>query len=113
MMSPNRSEASLDSFDETGTICKKRVLLEFESRFFNNESEATFAENNAEFCTNSLGRERALLLLDKRACLSRSDFDDNQEWSDCQNELKCYFLKHNAQEKVRVREKQREADENE
>ena len=49
MMHPTREEVNVDSFAETGKIYKQRALLECESRFFNNKSEITFTEANAEF----------------------------------------------------------------
>ena len=76
MMHPIRSEANVDSFTETGKICKKRALLECERMFFNNESEKMFAETNSEFFMYLSVRERALLALDKRFCCSRSAFDN-------------------------------------
>ena len=40
-------------------------------------------------------------------------FDNVHDWTDCQNELKCYFEKYCVQTKVCEREKQRIADKNE
>ena len=76
MMNPTRSEVNVDSFTETDKICKKRALLECERTFFNNETEITLSEINAEFCMNSSDRERATLVLDKRVYWSRSAFDN-------------------------------------
>ena len=54
---------------------------------------------------NLLNRERALLVLDKRFCWSRSAFDDANDWTDCKNELKHYYVKYYAQTKTHAREK--------
>ena len=82
-----------------------RTFLQHERRFFNNKSEITFAEANSEFCVNLSNRERALLVLDKRVCWSRSVSDDANDWTDCKNKLMHYHVKHYIQTKAHEREK--------
>ena len=60
-----------------------------------------------------LNRERALLVLDKSVCFSRSVFDDATEWTYCQNELNHYYAKCYVQTKAHEREKKRKSDKNE
>ena len=103
---PTRSEANADSFNEARKTCKKIELLECERIFFNNKLEKTFAEANADFFMNLLDKERALLVLEKRVCWSRSAFDNAHDWTDFQNELKHYHVKHCVQTKAHERDKQ-------
>ena len=89
-----RSKVSVSSFTETGRTRLKRSLLECERFFFNNESECTFTESNCEFCMNLSNMERALLVLDKRFCWSRSVFDDVNYWIDFKGVLKYCHAKY-------------------
>ena len=54
---------------------------------------------------NLSDRERAMLVLDKRFCWSRSSFDNVLEWNECQNELKHYCIDYYDQKKVHEKEK--------
>ena len=102
---PIRSEENVDSFTEIGKFCKKRALLECERRFFDNKTENDFVERNDEFSMNLLGRERAMLILDKRICWGRGAFNNVMQWSECKTELKCYCIKCYFQTKVHERDK--------
>ena len=106
MMRPTRSEANIDSFSETGKICKKRALLECERIFFKIKTEKTFAENNSEFSMNLLDRERAMLVIDKRVCWSRCSFYNVMQCNECKTELKRYCIKYHVQTKACDRDKQ-------
>ena len=55
---PTRSEAKVESFVVTGRICRARALLETERWFFNNKTEETFAQSNAETQMNLTDREK-------------------------------------------------------
>ena len=67
---------------------------------FDNKTEKTFAECNAEFSMNLTDKERAMLILDKNICWSRSAFDDVIQWNECKTELKCYHIKYYVQKKL-------------
>ena len=58
------------------------------------------SQANSQFCMNLPIRERAVLVLDKRVCWIRSVFEDVNDWTDCKNELMCYFVKHYIQTKA-------------
>ena len=89
-MHPTRSEAKVESFTLAGKICRKRALLESERRFFNDETEETFAESNTEIEMNLTDREKATLLLDPRTTWSKQVLDDATMWNDFKDELKCF-----------------------
>ena len=46
---PTRSEVSVSSLTGTGLARRTRALLEYERRFFNSETEDTFAQSDLEF----------------------------------------------------------------
>ena len=54
---------------------------------------------------NLSNRERALLVLDQWVCWSRSESENANEWTDCQNELMCYHIKYYVQTKSHEKEK--------
>ena len=85
MTRPTISVVNVTSFAYTGRTFLKRDMLECERRFFNNKTEIIFAKQNCEFCVNLTNRERALLVLEKRMCWSRSVFADVNDWMDCKN----------------------------
>ena len=69
-----RSDFNTDAFATAGNPCLNRSLIETERNFFGSTSEETFTESG-EDCDMSLPcREKALLLMDKRTCFSRSFF---------------------------------------
>ena len=78
-MHPTRSEVNVDSFAEAVQTFKKRALLECEKMFFNKKSKTTFADANNDFGMKLSNRERALLVLEKSCCWSKSVFESVNE----------------------------------
>ena len=77
-------------FTGTGLARRTRVLLECERRFFNNETEETFAQSNLEFEMKLTDREKVMLVLDPRIFWSRKVFNDAAKWKDYESELKTH-----------------------
>ena len=73
---PTRLEVSVNSFKETGIVYRTRALLECERRFFNNETEETFAQSKSDFEMKLTDWEKDMLTLDTRICWSKKVFDD-------------------------------------
>jgi len=100
-----RLDAKVESFALAGKICRRRVLLETERRFFNNESEETFAVSNAEIVMNFTDREKATLLLDPMTDWNSRALSDASEWCECKEELKNYCRAHCLETKAFYRRK--------
>ena len=65
---PTRSDAKIESFENVGKIFRRRMLLETERIFFQNESEETFGESNTEIRMNLTDRDKTTLVLGPRSC---------------------------------------------
>ena len=69
---PPRVAKAVVDLTENGNICRKRALLECERRFFCNEIEVPFDEDDIEVSKRIKfsNREKGQLLLDLRTCLA-------------------------------------------
>ena len=70
-------------------------------------------KSNTKFSMKLTDREKAMLVLDKRICWNRSEFDDVVQLSECERELKCCCIKHYIQTKSYERENECKNDNNE
>ena len=68
---PPRVPKAIVDLSENGNTCRKRALLECERRFFGNETEDPFDEDDIEASKRIKfsDREKGQLLLDLRTCL--------------------------------------------
>ena len=67
LMHPKRIHSDTDDFTIIGKTCLTRMSLETERRIFGNTEEIDFAESGENCDISLLDRQKATLLLDKRA----------------------------------------------
>ena len=88
---PTRSEVKVESFAVAVKICRKRALLETERRFFNNKTEVTVVQSNAEIEIKLTDREKASLALDPRNAWNEQVFHDATMWNNYKDEFKYLY----------------------
>ena len=105
LMHLTRSEVRVSTFTEAGKICLERALLETERRYFNNETETTFAKINEEIVMNLTNREKATLALDPRKVFNSKVNNDERFWLQCKDCLQACYREYHVQTKAHHRKK--------
>ena len=102
---PRRS-VKTNTFSAEGQNCLKRATLEVEQRFFDNETEELFADNDATLPELALTeREKVCLVLDLRKFMYKSIMSD-EDWMDAINSFCKADAKFYVTQKAYEREEQ-------